>query len=281
MAWSPASPATTYITASSGTGNLVVTPADRHRRDNVGSVLARPRTAAPPRSTATLTDTAIGAGVAGETVDFTLDGTSVGSAVTNSDGVATLSEVTTSDGVGTGYSAVVASFGGDDTYIASTGAGNLVVSQAATNLSVACTSTYGTGLATLTATLTSAVTGKGIAGETISFTLDGTALTTAVTNSDGVATLSSVATTDGLGVDANGVTATFSGDDNYTGSTATGNLFVSNATTVASVSGSATYGGTATLAATLTNSATMPRNRWGDGRLHPRWRFRRFGHNRQ
>ena len=63
------------------------------------------------------------------------------------------------------------------------------MSQAATTLgSVAGTATVG-GTATLTATLTSSVTNVGVSGETVSFTLDGTSVGTAVTNSSGLATL--------------------------------------------------------------------------------------------
>ena len=85
---------------------------------------------------------------------------------------------------------MVASFAGDTNYVAAANAtGDLVVSQAATTLgSVSGTASFG-GDATLTATLTSSVTNAGASGETVSFTLDGTSVGTAVTNSSGVATL--------------------------------------------------------------------------------------------
>ena len=77
--------------------------------------------------------------------------------------------------------------------------GDLNVGQAATALStVSGTASFG-GTATLTATLTSSATSTPVSGETVNFTLDGTSVGTAVTNSSGVATLSNVATTDARG----------------------------------------------------------------------------------
>jgi hypothetical protein len=206
---------------------------------------------------ATLISTSSGQAVPNETISFTLDGASVGTAVTNSSGVATLTGVTTSDAVGTDTNGVVASFAGDSNNAASTGTGNLVVGPAATTLaSVSGTASYG-GTATLTATLTSSVTGVGISGETVSFTLDGTAeTTTAVTDSSGVATLTGVTTSDAIGTDTDGVVASFAGDSNNAASTGTGNLVVGPAaTTLVSVSGTASNG-VATLTASLTSSAT-------------------------
>jgi hypothetical protein len=63
-------------------------------------------------------------------VSFTLDGTSVGTATTNTAGVATLTGVSTSDAVGTDTGSVVASFAGDGNYEATANAsGNLVVTS--------------------------------------------------------------------------------------------------------------------------------------------------------
>ena len=139
---------------------------------------------------------------------------------------------------------MVASFAGDSNYSAASGTGNLVVSQAATTLgSVSGTASLG-GTATLTATLTSSVTSAGASGETVSFTLDGTSVGTAVTNSSGVATLTGVATTEGLGTDTGGVVASFAGDTNYqAAASATGNLVVTQGTNITSVSGTADFGG--------------------------------------
>ena len=207
--------------------------------------------------TATLTSSATGQGIAGKTVNFTLDGAFAGQAVTSSDGVATLSGVATDDTAGTDSGGVVASFAGDINYMPSNATGDLVVSAPASTLSsVSGTASFG-GTASLTATLTSSATSAGISGETVSFTLDGTSVGTAVTNSSGLATLTGVATSDAVGTDTGGVAASFAGDSTYSAASATGNLVVSQAaTTLGSVAGTATVGGTATLTATLTSSVT-------------------------
>jgi hypothetical protein len=211
--------------------------------------------------TATLTATLYssnGKVVVGVPVSFTLDGAFAGVADTNTSGVATLTGVPTSDAVGTDTGGIGAFFPGNNGVQSATATGNLTVSQAATTVTnVSGTATFG-GTATLTATLTSAVTGLPLAGQTITFTLDGTQLTTPeTTNSQGVATLTGVTTTDSAGTHTNAVEAKFAGDSTYKASTGTGNLTVSKAdTTLGSVSGSATFGGTATLTATLTSTTT-------------------------
>jgi Bacterial Ig-like domain (group 3) len=93
--------------------------------------------------------------------------------------------------------------------------------------SVAGTSTFGQA-ATLTATLTAA--GSGVPDEDVAFSLNGTPVGTATTDSSGVATLGGVDTT---GIDAGSytgaVTATFAGDDAYATSNGTGDLTVAPA----------------------------------------------------
>jgi hypothetical protein len=221
---------------------------------SVGSVSGTANFGGTATLVATLTSSATSAGVSGESVAFTLDGTSVGSATTNSSGVATLTGVTTTDAVGSA-GVVVASFAGDSTYAASSGTGSLTVAQAATTLSaVSGTASFG-GTATLTATLTSSVTGLGVSGQTVSFTLDGGTAVTGTTNSSGVATVT-VATTDPVG-STGVVVASFAGDTNFSAAAnVTGSLTVSPAdTTFSSVAGILSSG-TANLSATLTSSVT-------------------------
>ena len=178
--------------------------------------------------TATLTSAGSGQGISGAVVNFTLDGAFAGEAVTGSDGVATLSGVANSDAVGTDSGGVVASFAGDKADLASSGTGDLVVSQAATTLgSVSGTASIG-GTATLTATLTASATSAGISGATVSFTLDGTSVGTAETDSSGIATLTGVTTTDAAGTDSGGVVASFAGDTDYLSSEGTGDLDVTS-----------------------------------------------------
>ncbi len=244
---------TTNDVASSGTGNLVVSPA--------GTTLNSVSGSAAVGGTATLTATLIagntGIPISGETVLFHLDGTSVGSAVTNNAGVATLTGVATSKAAGTDVGGVVANFAGAANYAASTATGNLVVaSNPASLASVSGTASFG-GTAVLVATFTNATTNQPIAGKTINFTLDGVSAGSAVTNVSGIATLAGVATSRAVGVDTNGVAASFAGDSSAASASATGNLVVSPAaTTLGLVSGTANSGGTATLAATLLSSVT-------------------------
>ena len=200
---------------------------------------------------------ATGAAVANATVNFTLDGAFAGTALTDSSGVATLSNVPTTDAAGTATGAVVAYVPGHSSEQVQPGH-RRPGGEPGRNDDAKCRGhgSFG-GTATLGATLTSSVTGQGIPGETVSFTLGGTTVGTAVTNSSGVAALSGVATTDAVGTHTGAVGASFAGDTNYVASTGTGDLVVSQAaTTLTSVAGTATAGGTATLVATLNSSVT-------------------------
>jgi uncharacterized repeat protein (TIGR01451 family) len=88
-------------------------------------------------STATLTATLTEGGfpLAGKSIDFTINGNGVGSAVTNSSGVATLNNASLS-GVNAGDypTGVGASFGGDSSYLASNTTGDLAVAKASTSV---------------------------------------------------------------------------------------------------------------------------------------------------
>jgi hypothetical protein len=240
--------------ATNATGDLTVSKSDT----TLGTVSGAASFGGTATLTATLTSSTTSHGISGETVTFTLDGTSVGTAMTNSSGVATLTGVATSDPVGTHTGVVVASFAGDSNYnAAANGTGDLTVSKSDTTLgSVSGAASFG-GTATLTATLTSSTTSHGISGETVTFTLDGTSVGTAMTNSSGVATLTGVATSDPVGTHTGVVVASFAGDSNYNAATnGTGDLTVSQATTsITSVSGTLSSG-TANLTATLMSTVT-------------------------
>ena len=242
-----------YVAAAKATGDLVVSQADTALVGVAGTAPA----GGPATLTATLTSAATSLGVAGETVAFTLDGTAVGTAVTDANGLATLTGVATTDGLGTHTGVVVATFAGDVNYVATTATGDLTVGQASTSLgSVSGTALFG-GTASLTATLTSGVGNLGVAGETVDFMLDGTAVGSAVTDANGVATLTGVATTAAVGVDSGAVVASFAGDASHAASSGTGDLTVGQASTlVASVSGKASFGGTATLKATVASKVS-------------------------
>ena len=87
---------------------------------------------------ATLKKTSDSSGVSGKTINFSLNGNSVGTATTNGSGVATLSNVSLS-GINAGSypSGVGASFAGDNAFNASSGSGSLTVNQAQATLSFA------------------------------------------------------------------------------------------------------------------------------------------------
>ena len=243
----------TNFLATGSTGNLAVAG----QGSVVGQVSGTAVFGGTAKLTASLTN-ASGQALAGRTLTFTLDGASVGSAVTDATGVASLSGVATTDAVGTVAGGVVASFAGGSSYASSANLGNLVVSPAPTTLSGVSGSAQFGGTASLTATLTSSTTNKGISGERVSFTLHGASVGTATTDSNGVATLTGVAIAQQFGLGTTPIAATFAGDPNYAAATAaTGNLVVSPASTaLSSVGGTATFGGTATLTATLTSLAT-------------------------
>ena len=87
---------------------------------------------------------------------------------------------------------------------------NPTVSRSSTSIgSVSGTATNGT--ASVTATLTSAITGQGISTAVVYFTLDGAFVGTTATDSNGVATLTGVTTSDAVGTDTGGVVATYAG----------------------------------------------------------------------
>ena len=85
------------------------------------------------------------------------------------------------------------------------------------------------GTATLTATLTSSVTSSRISGQTLTFSLGGTSVGTAVTNSSGVATLTGVTNTYAVGTQTGAVTVSYTATTDYAASSGTGNLVVSQA----------------------------------------------------
>ncbi len=147
---------TATLNGISGTDKLIVNTATTSLTKVSGTTIY----GGPATLTATLTATATGAVLSGQTVSFKLDGKAVGSALTNSGGVATLTGVATSDSVGTGSSNVVASFAGTTSYAAITGSGNLTVTK--TPLTVVATSVSRTpekANPTLTYTITGFVNG--------------------------------------------------------------------------------------------------------------------------
>ncbi|MDF2628438.1 MAG: hypothetical protein K0R39_2269, partial [Symbiobacteriaceae bacterium] len=192
-------------------------------------------------NTATLT-AVLDPALAGKLVTFTVGGVAAGSASTDATGTATVTYSTAA--LSAGNHTIQANYAGDSGTQASSGTATLTLQPVPTGLNVPTASTSYGGTATLTATLTPA-----LAGKTITFSVAGTVVGSAVTDAAGVASLSYV-TTQNAGNHT--LTAAFAGETNYAGSTGSGILVISKAaTTVTTADTSATFQGPATVQATL------------------------------
>ena len=179
--------------------------------------------------TARLTETATQAALSGKTVNFTLNGASVGSDVTDANGYATLSDVPLT-GIAAGdypYGAG-ASFARDGFYEATSITADLRVYGLGTTLTVSPISgDYLGSTGPITATLKETVSGLAISGKTIDFALNEISLGSAITDASGVASVSGVALTGyDAGTYAGALEAAFAGELNVEPATATGILTV-------------------------------------------------------
>ena len=161
--------------------------------------------------------TANGTGLSGKTVSFTLNGNSAGSGITDSSGIATVSGVSlTGITAGSYPGGVAASFAGDSSNGASSGANLLTVNQASTTTGLTSSvnpSVFGQSV-TFTATVSPVAPGAGTPTGTVTF-LDGGSPVGSGTLSGGVATF----TTSALAVGNHTITTSYGGDTNFTGST--------------------------------------------------------------
>ncbi|HYF92747.1 MAG TPA: Ig-like domain repeat protein, partial [Symbiobacteriaceae bacterium] len=225
------------ITAASGTGTLTVSAAP--------ATLTVPDVTDAYLSTVTLSAT-LSPNLAGKTVTFTVNGVAAGSGVTDGTGVATVSYLVVNS---VGTYPIAASFAGDGQATSATGAGTLTVNQAPGSMTVApVTGTYKSTV-NLTATLA-----PGVAGKTVTFTVNGAAAGSGTTDAAGVVTVAYPAD---LSVGMYDIVATFAGDADISAASDTDNLTVTQATgsmTVADATG--LVGETVTLTATLTPGVT-------------------------
>jgi len=164
-----------------------------------------------------------GTPLTGKTVNFTVNGAYVGSAVTVNNGVVTLTYIITQT---PGIYIINAAFNGDNDYNASAEAGTLTVYKKATTLAVADVAGTKGHNVNLQATLTSQSTA--VAGKTIQFTVNGANVGSAVADSNGVATLTHTIT-ENQGTYTIG--AIFTEDGDYNGTTGSGTLTVEDKTT--------------------------------------------------
>ena len=202
---------------------------------------------------AQLSRTDTGAGVVGETVSFKVDGTAVGTAITDSTGVASLVYPIPA-GTMPGTHTVTASFAGDASYVAANGTGTLTISKVVTVLSPKAVNGSVGQTIPLSARLNRPDTGAVIPGKTITFTVDGVAVGSAVTAANGFATVSYLIPS-GTTVGSHTIGSSFAGDSLDNPASGTGALTVIKASTRLSVAhASGPRGGTATLSVTVTRA---------------------------
>jgi hypothetical protein len=192
------------------------------------------------------------------TVQFTIDGTNFGSAVTLANGIASSRSTNT---LSVGNHNITAIYNGDNNYLTNTGtlSGGQTVNKATSATSVSSNhnpSTYGQSV-----TFTASVTGAGVTPTgTVQFTIDGTNFGGAVTLSGGNATSGATTT---LSIGNHTITAIYNGDNNYLTSTGTlsGGQTVNKATSATSVSSNhnpSTYGQSVTFTASVGGAGTTP-----------------------
>jgi|GEM_PF-1187038 len=196
------------------------------------------------------------------TVQFTVDGTNLGTPVTLASGVAT-SPATSALAVGN--HPVTAIYGGDGSFGASTGtlSGGQTVNATATTTAVTSSqnpSTFSQSV-TFTATVTANAPGSGTPTGSVQFSVDGTNFGTPVTLVGGAATSASIAT---LTAGNHPVSATYTPTGNsFTASNGTlagGQTVNAGGTTtaVASSANPSTFGASVSFTATVTSTAGTP-----------------------
>ncbi|MET3542612.1 hypothetical protein ABID22_003342, partial [Pontibacter aydingkolensis] len=186
-----------------------------------------------------------GSPLSDKTISFTLNGSPVGSAITNSNGIATLSNVSIAgiNASSTAYAgAVGASFAAESGYAASTGSGNLTVNKASSTIAVTGSNTF-TYDGTAQGPATSTITGSTGA---VTYTYTGT-------SNGGVAYAASATKPTLAG--SYSVTAMLAADDNYDGKTSAAYSFTigkaPSVTTVTITGATFTYTGSAITPATV------------------------------
>lgn len=230
---------TTVTIAQAGTSNTVAaTPANAAYGSTVTvTTTVAPATSGQPTGTVTILD----------------GGTAIGTAT-----ISGTQAVFTTNTLAAGVHNLTAQYGGDTNYTASTSTNTAKVTivTASTTTSLGFTSgtvAYGASV-TMIATINNgnAATASG----TVNFTDNGQPLATVTIN---VGDSSASYTTSALPLGSNSITATYSGDSNYTGSTATAPLVVTQAgtsTTLAATSSTPTYGSQVTFTATVTPTSS-------------------------
>lgn len=190
------------------------------------------------------------AGVSGRVVVFLLEGSIVGQGTTNASGVAE-TPCAIPEAAGAGSRSVQADFAGDGTYLPSSGTATLDVAKGDTNLTVEDAAGQLGAVVALKATLLCVHNGAPVAGRSVEFALDGSAVGSAATNDVGVAAVPYGIPPD-ASLGAHAIGAAFAGDAAYEPSTGGATLTVHKADVIVLAEDAAgSYGETIELAATL------------------------------
>jgi len=171
-----------------------------------------------------LVDSRTGAGLAGQSLSFSIDGAAVGSAVTNDGGAAELSAA--SDRLGVGTHEVTVAFAQTATHEASTATSQVTITGRQTLTIYTGDRTAAFGFATLAGRLTDDQSGAPLAGRTLTFTIDGVSVGAASTDASGTATIAPglAALTPG----GHDVGVVFAGDASHAASAASGRIVFTN-----------------------------------------------------
>ncbi len=178
-----------YGTVNKGSQGFLAVPAGSSLPTSLSVVSAKGQIGSYVTLSATLKNTTLGLPLAGEPVQFSIDGANVGSpAITNPSGQAKL-KYAVPEGTALGAHMLAASFGGDAYYATATGSGTLTLSQGPVKIIVRNVTGSAGSTVTLSAKLTDAVNVP-LGSETLSFSVAGVAVGSATTNATGTATLS-------------------------------------------------------------------------------------------
>ncbi len=161
------------------------------------------------------------------TLNFAIDGVSVGSGRTDASGTATIT-TTNAATFGVGSHTLTASLKSDPLYTDSTASATLTLTKADTTLTTSTFSGRPGDKKSLTATLKRNSDGAVVSTKTLTFKVDGTKIGTADTDGTGVATLS-YKILEAFSIGAHTLTVEFAGDGNHNASSGTGALNINQA----------------------------------------------------
>jgi hypothetical protein len=247
----------TYSPSTSNAVNVTITGSTQ--KSSTITLVATP-TSGGVGTTITLTATVSGAaGIATGTVQFSDNGTIIGTAPLNAQGKAVLTTST----LPVGADGLTATYLGSGTYLTST-SGTVIVTITAIGTGTSVTTLVaspvsapqGSGI-TLTATVASSPSGGPTPTGVVTFVYNGSSIGTAILNAQGQATL--VVTT--LPIGADGITATYPGDSTYAGSSSSPTTvtitqpLTDTTTTVTASATTVPYGDPVTLTATISHNS--------------------------